>query len=322
MTVSQAVRRLARLLTTLPARLLISGGLLALVASQIDWRAVGETLADASWAWFAAAVAFAFIALVVGAVRWHAFLRSGGPATSLGAAVRAYGVGAFANNLLPTGFGGDLVRAMLVAPRGRPLARALASVAGDRFSALLCGLLLAWLGALFEAGELPRSILVLLALATGASLVALALGIVLVRRRGLGRLLPEVVRPWAGEAAAALRAYDHDRRLQARALALGLGFQALMVAATWSLSEALGLGLSPSLLAVVTPLVLIATLVPVSIAGFGVREGSYVALLGAVGVSAGDATLLSLLSVAAAAVASLPGGLALAAGASRPRYEA
>jgi len=316
---SQAPRRAGALLITLPARLLISAGLLALVATQIDWGAVGDTLADASWAWFAAAVALAFIALVIGALRWYAFLRSGGPATSLGAALRAYGIGAFSNNLLPTGFGGDLVRAMVIAPPGPLLARALASVAGDRFSALLCGLLLAWLGALIEPAEVPGSFLVLLALATGAGLAGLVIGAFVVRRQGLGRYLPRVVRPWAGEAAAALRAYDRDRRLQARAVALGLAFQALMVAASWSLSEALGLGLGPGLLAVVTPLVLIATLLPVSIAGFGVREGSFVALLGEVGVSAGDATLLSLLSAAALAVASLPGGLALVVGGTRPR---
>ncbi len=75
------------------------------------------------------------------------------------------------------------------------------------------------------------------------------------------------------------------------------------------------------MLAVVIPLVLIATLLPISIAGFGVREGTFVALLGEVGVSAGDATLLSLLSAAALALASLPGGLALVVGGARPRSD-
>ena len=318
MSAGQTLRRAARLLTTLPARILISAALLALVATQIDWGAVGDTLADASWGWFAAGVVLAFAALVIGAVRWHAFLASGGPATPLGATLRAYGIGAFSNNLLPTGFGGDVVRAMVVAPPGPLLARALASVAADRFSALMCGLLLAWAAALIEPGEVPGSFLVLLAIATGAGLGALVFGAFVLRRRGLSRYLPGIVRPWAGEAAAALRAYDHDRRLQARVVAFGLVFQALMVAASWSLSEALGLGLGPGLLAVVTPLVLIATLLPISIAGFGVREGSYVALLGEVGVSAGDATLLSLLSAAALALASVPGGLAVIAGGRRP----
>jgi hypothetical protein len=80
----------------------------------------------------------------------------------------------------------------------------------------------------------------------------------------------------------------------------------------------LGLGLAPALIAVVVPLVLIATALPVSIGGFGVREGSYVALLADAGVSSGDATLLSLLSAAAMALASLPGGLVLLVGHEAP----
>ena len=81
----------------------------------------------------------------------------------------------------------------------------------------------------------------------------------------------------------------------------------------------LGLDLDLALIAVVVPLVLIATALPISIGGFGVREGSYVALLADVGVSAGDATLLSLLSAAAMAIASLPGGLVLLVGYERPQ---
>jgi hypothetical protein len=53
---------------------------------------------------------------------------------------------------------------------------------------------------------------------------------------------------------------------------------------------------------------------PISVGGFGVREGSFVALLAEAGVSSSDATLLSLLSAAAMALASLPGGLVLLVG--------
>ena len=103
-------------------------------------------------------------------------------------------------------------------------------------------------------------------------------------------------------------------------LVLGFAFQLLTLAAIWALSEMLGLDLEPALIAVVVPLVLIATALPISIGGFGVREGSYVALLADAGVSAGDATLLSLLSAAAMALASLPGGLVLLVGYEQPQF--
>ena len=72
----------------------------------------------------------------------------------------------------------------------------------------------------------------------------------------------------------------------------------------------ISLDVSFAVLGVTLPLVLVIT-VPVSIGGFGVREGSYVLLLSYAGVSATDATLFSLLSAAAFALASLPGALAL-----------
>ena len=56
---------------------------------------------------------------------------------------------------------------------------------------------------------------------------------------------------------------------------------------------------------------LILSTAPISIGGYGVREGSYVLVVGYAGVSATDATLFSLLSAAAFALASLPGALAL-----------
>jgi hypothetical protein len=59
------------------------------------------------------------------------------------------------------------------------------------------------------------------------------------------------------------------------------------------------------------PPVLMVSALPVSIAGYGVREASFVVLLGRVGIDSTDATLLSLVGGVAFALASLPGGLLL-----------
>jgi hypothetical protein len=133
----------------------------------------------------------------------------------------------------------------------------------------------------------------------------------MLRHRRLAKILPERLRPWASEIARVLRAYGADRALLVRVVLLGVVFQAMTVAALWMLAETIRLDVAVAVLAVVMPLVLISTLAPISIAGFGVREGSFVVLLAEVGVSSGPATLLSLLSVAAMAIASLPGGVAL-----------
>jgi uncharacterized membrane protein YbhN (UPF0104 family) len=318
---SAEVRRLIQVITSLPGRVAISALLLALVARSIDWGVLGDRLSGAAWGWFVLGTGLVCLALLVGAARWHALLHHANLPTLRGETLRAYGIGIFSNNFLPTAFGGDAVRAWIVGRSGRPLARALTSVFVDRAAALASLLALGWLGVALSSVVVPRQLVTPFVVATAAGVLAAVVAVSLLRRRGLGRLLPAVLRPWASEVAATLRAYGRDHRLQVEAMVLSVTFQALMVTALWSLSEGLKLDLSPAILAVVMPLVLIATLMPVSVAGFGVREGAYVVLLGEVGVSAGDATLLSLFSIASLAIASLPGGFALAVG-RRERLEA
>src|SRR5207237_4553324 len=113
-----------------------------------------------------------------------------------------------------------------------------------------------------------------------------------------------------GDARRATRACLRARVLRTT-LAAGLVFQGLVVLALWLLARAIGLTVPFSVLAVALPPVLIAATAPISIGGFGVREGMFVLLLRHAGVGPTDATVLSLLSAAAFALASLPGALAL-----------
>ena len=62
--------------------------------------------------------------------------------------------------------------------------------------------------------------------------------------------------------------------------------------------KTLGVDLPFALAAICAAIVIVATLIPVSIGGIGIREGGFVLLLGEVGVDAADATLISLLSAA------------------------
>ena len=99
---------LRRLAGSFWIRLLVSAGLLAIVATQIDFHALRGQLSGASWGWFAAAVAVLFVSFVVGALRWHIFLGAAEVGSSRGQAIRAYLIGAFTTNFLPSQIGGDV----------------------------------------------------------------------------------------------------------------------------------------------------------------------------------------------------------------------
>jgi uncharacterized protein (TIRG00374 family) len=304
-----SVRRAAG---SLAVRAVVTLVLLGVIALQIDWDAAFDRLADGEWGWFVAAVAVLLLALGVGAVRWHLLLQAASLRTSVTETLRAYAIGIFSNNFLPTSFGGDAARAWIVGRSRSGLVRALTSVAVDRMSGLACLLAVAWVAFALDSSAVPSSLKIGLLVATAAALAAAAmLAIALRGGRGLARRLPERLRRWAREARETLAGYARDTTLIWATIGLGLVFQALTVAAVWLLAKAIDLDLAFALLAVTVPLVLIVTLVPVSVAGFGVREGGFVVLLAEAGVGATDATLLSLLSVAALAVSSLPGAVAM-----------
>ncbi len=73
-----------------------------------------------------------------------------------------------------------------------------------------------------------------------------------------------------------------------------------------------------TLLAVVTPLVLVVTLIPILIAGFGLRGGHGRLFWAWPTISTTEATLLSLMGVVAMVVASLPGAIAILFGDAYP----
>jgi uncharacterized membrane protein YbhN (UPF0104 family) len=91
-----------------------------------------------------------------------------------------------------------------------------------------------------------------------------------------------------------LQAYREYPRLFVLALGISFAIQILAVSINTLMAQALGLSISFDVLLLCIPLVNLVVLLPISIGGFGVREGVYYYLLAFFGVGAGDAVLLSL----------------------------
>ena len=302
----ELLRRLAR---SRAVRAVVSVGLLAAVATQIDFGAIRERLSGGSWWLFALAVVVLFASFLLGAVRWHLFLRAARVDTTRRRAVDAYLIGTFTTNFLPTQFGGDVTRAVVAAGRGTRV-RSAATVLLDRASALACMLVVGWILVAANPTPVPGQLIAALAAATGAFSAACALFLVLLRGRRLSRFVPVRLRAAGAEAREAL-VLCLNRSVLARTFAIGLVFQGLVYLAAWLVARSISLGVPLSVLGASLAPVLIVVAAPVSIGGFGVREGGYVLLLGYAGVTASDATLFSLLTAAVFALASLPGALVL-----------
>jgi uncharacterized membrane protein YbhN (UPF0104 family) len=288
-------------------RAVVSLTLIAVVASQLDLAAAAKQLSRCDVGWLALAEAVLLVALGVGAFRWQHLLIAAGVNIRLSTTMRIYAIGAFATNFLPTGFGGDAVRIWLAGTPGRR-GFAAATVIVDRATLLFSAIVLAWLAFAINHEPVPYALsadlLVVTLVSVGAVAVVFLGGRILA---SFGARLPLFVCDVRAATIACFRSVS----LVGRVLALGLLYEGLTFASVWFVSKSLALEVPFSVIAMVVPTVLVLTALPISIAGFGIREGSYVALLHQAGVSTTNAALLSLLSTALYAVSTLPGAVAM-----------
>jgi hypothetical protein len=220
-------------------------------------------------------------------------LGGAGVSVSLPLALRAHGLGLFANLCLPSLVGGDVVRAGLVArEHGEAGAVVLAGV-GDRVNDSLALLLLSGAGALLcraEGAPLPERLIVSIALLllTGVVVGILAIGVLRKMR------LPDRVARVAERLHEAQASLMERPRVAFQALALSLAIQAGFVWLNLRLAIAIGIDQPAAVWFLVWPLAKLTAILPISLGGIGVREVALAALLAPFGVEAATAVAQSL----------------------------
>ena len=287
---------------------LASVGLLGVAVWLVDPAAVVGHLAGlAMWA---VAFAIALHAVIVGLIgwRWHGVVALHATGFGLWRATTVSFAGALFNQLLPTSVGGDVVRAWLARDSGLATGDAVASVVVDRVVGLVS--LVAFVGAMVlvfgSRWEAPAVSALFLTLVPAAA----AGCVVLCWPR-----LPGALGRWRGRLggdrlARDLRALWGRPRLLTWLAALAVAGHVIAGVIGYALAVGAGLDLSLTDCLLVFPAMVLATMVPVSVAGWGVREGAAVGLLGLVGVAPAAAVALSIAFGATQLVAAVPGVLA------------
>ena len=261
------------------ATALLRGAVSAAILAVLLWRTpLDEVLARAAGAApapLAAALSLVLLMYLLVSVRWRLVALALGAALPAGAALRAVFVGLFGGQLLPTTVGSDVVRGWAAARHLGSLPRAAASIVADRLVGLV-------------------GVCILLA-AVSAALGATALAISAALLAGFLLFLKVRSQPLPLGAALLLAVVIHVLHVFAAALS----------------AAAYGVDASAALWFAVLPAAIIATAVPVSINGWGVREAVVVTLAGTHGVAAPDALLVSVTLGLLNTAASLPGAVLL-----------
>jgi uncharacterized membrane protein YbhN (UPF0104 family) len=288
----------------------LSVALLAWVLTQAGLEQLIATAREADLRLYALAVGLAAAGIVVRAARWQVLLNAVGARLPFSRTLYLYFVGAFFNTFLPTGFGGDVVRVLEAGP-GATSQQAAGTALVDRLTGFVVLFALALVSLPFAYRLLPpqvAALIAVLAVAVLAGSVLLFEGRLLRWLTGwLPRSLSLAGDAWIGRTYSVITACG--RRGIIGALLFSLWFNLQHILENVLTARALGVDVSPWVFFLFVPVIAATLLVPISIAGFGVRESLYVALFGPLGVSPAQAVALSLATYGLDILMGLVGGL-------------
>ena len=279
---------------------------LLFVFRGIDRQAFARLLATQDHGWLAVAGAFLLTQVFLGGERWRsilcAFMR--GPPPSM-ASVQAVFYASVFFNCLPFGtVGGDVARVWLSRRFALSLSQIVLSILVDRVLAVAALIMLA----LATLPTISGPFAVTAWFAGAAILVAVALGMLLlgIIERLLGRWRRQRLIHFVLRIAEELRQLNKRAGLIALCFALAAGVCSALGA--YCIARSLGLGVGPVPMIAVTSMMTLVVALPISVAGWGVREISLVALLGLLGVDRAAALALSVELGLISTLLSLPGG--------------
>lgn len=301
---------MTRLSRYLPARawpvlqLAVALALLALLWRAADGPAAARSLAAAEWPWLALAVAALTLQTVLSALRWQLTARQLGISFGAGHAIREYYLAQAVNQSLPGGMIGDAGRAY----RARAQAGLLASGQAVVFERLAgqIAMFLALALAFVATGLVPGGFDWpgwLIAPVAALLLAGLALPLALyAATRAPGAAGRAAARLWR-----ALGLALADRRVLPGQAVLSIGTTMCNLAAFAFCARAVGVDLPVAAVAALVPLILFTMLIPISISGWGLREGAAAALLPLAGATASGGFATSVAFGLAFVTSALPG---------------
>jgi glycosyltransferase 2 family protein len=271
----------------------IAIGLIALLVWRMDWHVILPTVTLIPLWGIAVALVAMIWELIVSTLRWEVALRMHQLHFGLTYLFRALANGFFFNNFLPSAIGGDAYRVYRTLPEEGYRSRSLSAVVIDRVSGFGALLALGALGALYLRDyQIARAYLWLLTFGGLAGLIT-----IYAAHRGWLKALTARIRHTS-----AFDALEHNWRhlLDARAAWVPLifwsvVFQATSILLVYWLFFITGQPQPLAHCALMTAASGVAALLPLSINGIGLMEGSLVATAVALGVQYEEAVIVAII---------------------------
>lgn len=250
----------------------VTTGLLIFIAQKMDWSSLKASLTHTSFANLLAVWVVLLGAQGFAGGRWY-FLRPPSLAPSPVSFVGLAWVGGFFSQCLPGSMGGDVYRAFALKKGGASLLQSIISLLLDRGMGFIS---LGWLCLLGFLWENPASLWGLYWGIGGGLLAMLALFLYPWILERIAPWFLQKTHPllrWISHFLQEISLFLENRRATAQAFLMSLGNGFCLIAAWKMLFLSQHIDLPLSLFAFLIPLIFIAEAVPLSLAGWGVREG-------------------------------------------------
>jgi len=299
---------------SLSLKMVVSLTILILLFQRTDTGLVWKTISSIKPTIF-------FICLVLYAAdqflstyRWAILLYANGLKVPFPRLVSLYFIGMFFNNLLPTMVGGDLVKGYYLYRFSGQGGKTIASIFVDRYAGFFTLLTISLISLLFGypyVKDTPIPWLVIL-LVTGLFSFSLILWVERLHNRAMGwieRIRVFRVNERIESFYRAVMVYRGNPGVLLKVFGLSFIVQLIGITLIYLLSRGFSLSIPIWYFFLLVPVAISISMVPISIAGLGVREGAFVFLFGRVGVSSHEALSLSLAWFSVTLVLSLIGGI-------------
>ena len=300
-----------RLMTA--AKFLISGVILFALFKSIDTEELYHTAVSVN------PLSVIFVALLfatiqaISAYRWSAILAKDVKVPYL-KLLSIYYIGMFFNNFMPTMVGGDIIKGYYLYKNTGRGDISLASIFMDRYSGFTALIIMTTIAlipgwSLIAGTELPGFFVLLVGGYLGISLILWVEYLHRWAMRVLARIHFYGINRKIETVYTTLMSYRSHRGILVKILICSAIVQPGIIIGYYVLSRGLGMTVPIGYFFLFVPLATVVSMLPVSLAGLGIREGAFVFLFAKAGASKEEALTLSLMWFAIMAAVSLVGGM-------------
>jgi uncharacterized protein (TIRG00374 family) len=287
-------------------KLLITFSVLTILLYQLDLNIMFELIRGSDLFLLSISFIVLVVQIILSSFRWRLLLAKINIPIDFLSTLKLMWIGLFFNQILPTGIGGDAVRVYLLKKRCLNLMNAISGVAWDRITGMIGLIILIIFGSLTALQQnnnlLAKSGLIFVSLLCFVILCALYVD----RMPILGK--NKFIQNYR-------KHIEHGRLLclskevAPKIIGLSIIIQIFSVLSVFLIGSALGISLSIIGILIVVPLSILTMALPISFAGWGVREGAMITGFSLLGVSSEIAFSISILYGFGLALTSLIGGI-------------